>query len=323
MNNIPLVSIIVPVYNIEKYISKCIESVLSQTFKDWELILVDDGSTDNSGKICDEYALKDNRIKAIHKENEGVTATRDRGVKEAQGEFLFFIDGDDYITDNALELFTNKQKENDADLVRGDFVLCDEDGANIRTNRPVYDFNDKYEWLSNCIINEGGYLCNSLIRQCIYIKNSTISNKITISEDLLISFKLFEDIKIVSKLNSQTYFYRQHSYSACHSYNTSDTKIKNTYESILLVVDGISKIRDNYKLNFKNNNILNNIDLLISSRIFIHLFSNKNLLKKHKNNVLKLYIKYFALNYNVQKSTLKSSWKCYLSNWWMATKFII
>ena len=92
MNNIPLVSIIVPVYNIEKYISKCIESVLSQTFKDWELILVDDGSTDNSGKICDEYALKDNRIKVIHKENEGVTATRDKGVKEAQGEFLFFID---------------------------------------------------------------------------------------------------------------------------------------------------------------------------------------------------------------------------------------
>ena len=80
------ISIIVPIYNIEKYIAKCIDSVLSQTFTDWELILVNDGSTDNSGKICDEYALKDNRIKVIHKDNEGVTATRDRGVKEAKGE---------------------------------------------------------------------------------------------------------------------------------------------------------------------------------------------------------------------------------------------
>ena len=113
-----------------------------------------------------------------------------------------------------------------------------------------------YEWLSNCIINEGGYLCNNLIRQCIYTKNSNMPINITMCEDLLISFKLFESIKIASKLNYQTYFYRQHFSSVTHSCNVSETKIKNTYESNLLIVDGISKIRDKYKLNFKKNNIL-------------------------------------------------------------------
>ena len=322
MNNSPKVSIIVPVYNVEKYIPKCIESVLAQTFTDWELILVNDGSTDNSGKICDEYALKDNRIKVIHKENEGVTATRDKGVKTAQGEFLFFIDGDDYISHDALELFINKQKENDADLVRGDFVLCDENSNEINSTIPKFDFENKYDWL-RCVIGEGGYIWNCLIKRYIYINASNLSNEITMSEDLLISFNLFGDLNITNKLNSPTYYYRHHINSACHSYNLSKKKIEKTYKSILLVVKGISDVRDKYKLNFKSNNILSAIDLLISSRIFAHLLCNKNLLKEYKKEIFKIYLKYFALNLNVQISILKVSWKCYLSNWWSITKFII
>ena len=321
MNNIPKISIIVPIYNIEKYISKCIDSVLSQTYKDWELILVDDGCTDNSGKICDEYAQKDSRIKVIHKENEGVTATRHRGVKEAKGEFLFFIDGDDYITENALELFTNKQQENDADLVRGDFVLCNEKVDIIPSKIKNFDFDNKYDWLK-CVIEEGGYIWNSLIKKNLYIDASNISNEITLSEDLLISFKLFEYLDKTHKLNSPTYYYRQHINSACHSYNVSEKKMKETFKSILLVIEGISKVRDKYKFDFKNNNILIDIDLLISSRVFIHLLSNKIFLKEHKKDILKLYIRYFALNLNVQQRILKDSWKCYLSNWWSITKFI-
>ena len=90
------VSIIVPVYQIEKYIRKCIESIQSQTFSDFELILVDDGSKDASASICDEYAKKDNRIKVIHKKNEGVASARNEGIKLSKGKYVCFIDGDDW-----------------------------------------------------------------------------------------------------------------------------------------------------------------------------------------------------------------------------------
>ena len=92
-----LISVVVPVYNVEKYVGQCIESIINQTYKNLEIILVDDGSTDNSGKICDEYAKKDNRIKVIHKENEGVVIARRLGMEKARGKYLGLIDGDDCI----------------------------------------------------------------------------------------------------------------------------------------------------------------------------------------------------------------------------------
>lgn len=100
----PAISVIIPVYKCEKYLSKCIESVLNQTFSDFELILVDDGSPDNSGAICDEYAKKDTRIKVIHKENGGVSSARNEGIRIAVGEYMTFIDSDDYVDDKMLEI---------------------------------------------------------------------------------------------------------------------------------------------------------------------------------------------------------------------------
>lgn len=98
-----LFSVIVPIYNIEKYLCRCIDSVLAQTFGDYELILVDDGSPDNCPAICDEYAKKDARIKVIHKENGGLVSARQAGIKEAVGDYVFHLDGDDAICDDALE----------------------------------------------------------------------------------------------------------------------------------------------------------------------------------------------------------------------------
>lgn len=316
MNNIPLVSIIVPVYNIEKYISKCIESVLSQTFKDWELILVDDGSTDNSGKICDEYALKDNRIKVIHKENEGVTATRDKGVKEAQGEFLFFIDGDDYITDNALELFTNKQKENDTDLVRGNIYQVSENGE-VLMNYISPNFSNVEEWIKY-IIKNGGYICNNLIRKNLYNKYVNIPNNITLCEDLLSSLQLGIGLELVSFIEEITYYYVQRISSAMH---TSNKKPKKEYENYLFLIKELDKIHSLYKQE-KKYRISKIIETLIFDKIFLKLINNKTLLKPHKNEVFILYINYFVFNFNVQWDILNRSWKCYLYNWWCLTKFI-
>lgn len=102
----PKISVIVPVYGGEKYLGECIESILCQTFKDFELLLLDDGSPDHSGDICDRYAQKEDRVRVIHKENEGINATRRRGVREAKGEWVMFVDDDDSLVNGALEKMT-------------------------------------------------------------------------------------------------------------------------------------------------------------------------------------------------------------------------
>lgn len=107
MNESPRISVIVPVYNAEKYLIQCIDSILSQDYTDFELLLINDGSKDKSGLICDEYAQKDQRVKVFHKENSGVSSTRNLGIDKAQGEYIAFIDSDDYVDSNYLSILTN------------------------------------------------------------------------------------------------------------------------------------------------------------------------------------------------------------------------
>jgi len=114
-----VISIIIPVYKVEKYLPRCLDSILAQTFADFECILVDDDSPDNCPAICDEYASKDNRIVVIHRDNKGVAVARDTGLKKAQGEFIYFVDSDDWIEPKSLELLYKKQQETDADIVLG------------------------------------------------------------------------------------------------------------------------------------------------------------------------------------------------------------
>lgn len=120
MNDKNLISIIVPIYNVEKYLKRCIDSIINQTYKKLEIILVDDGSKDNSGKICDKYAKKDIRIKVIHKKNEGVSEARNVGLKVSTGEYIGFVDADDFVEKDMYEKMYKKAKEVDADI-----VICD------------------------------------------------------------------------------------------------------------------------------------------------------------------------------------------------------
>ena len=113
----PKLSVIVPIYNVEQYIHKCVASILSQTFADFELILVNDGSPDNCDKICDEYAIKDNRVKVIHKKNGGVSEARNVGLDAATGEYISFIDPDDWIDKNMYEQTLAYMADNDLDIV--------------------------------------------------------------------------------------------------------------------------------------------------------------------------------------------------------------
>ncbi|WP_346867985.1 MULTISPECIES: glycosyltransferase family 2 protein [unclassified Clostridium] len=115
--NSPIISVIIPIYNVEEFLPKCIDSVLNQTLKNVEIILVDDGSTDNSSIICDEYALLDNRITVIHKKNEGLSASRNIGIDVAKGNYLAFVDSDDWIEESMFEIMYNTIVTNDADMV--------------------------------------------------------------------------------------------------------------------------------------------------------------------------------------------------------------
>ena len=137
-NNLPKISIIIPMYNVEKYLRRCLDSVANQTFQEWQAICVDDGSPDNSGKIAEEYAAKDKRFVVVHKENGGVSNARNIGISRARGQYIMFLDSDDCIHHQTLEIAYKFAVENDADLVswRYDQKLYDVilNGGDINNN---------------------------------------------------------------------------------------------------------------------------------------------------------------------------------------------
>ena len=128
MNKEPMVSVIVPIYNVEKYLKRCIDSILNQTYKNLEIILVDDGSPDKCPEICDEYAKSDKRIKVIHKQNAGVSAARNDGLAIAQGDLIGFVDPDDYIVSEMYECMVNSIETYSSDMVVCGYDYIDENG---------------------------------------------------------------------------------------------------------------------------------------------------------------------------------------------------
>lgn len=143
----PTISVIIPIYNVEQYLNECVESVLRQSLRDLEIILIDDGSTDTSGIICDEYLRQDSRIKVIHQKNGGLSAARNAGLKVAIGDFVYFLDSDDYIESTALEQLVNTIIEEQADAVFFDgyvfFDGCKDDPSVSR-----YERKSRYQTLN-------------------------------------------------------------------------------------------------------------------------------------------------------------------------------
>ena len=146
MENKPLISVIVPVYNVQKYVRKSVESILQQTYKNLEIILVDDGSTDESGKICDTLARSDNRVTVIHKKNGGLSDARNAGLDRATGELIGFVDSDDYIEKNMYEVLEERMRINEADIsCCGRYVVQESDGT-----KTPYFILDREQILSPC-----------------------------------------------------------------------------------------------------------------------------------------------------------------------------
>lgn len=154
----PQISVIVPIYNVEKYIHKCIDSILSQTFTDFELILVDDGSPDKCGDICEQYAIKDDRIKVVHKENGGLSDARNAGMKYVNGIYIVFVDSDDWIESTMIEEMVKLIDEYNADIVQigfyyayKDYLLYD-DRYCCENDKPVV--LDNFSLMKELVINE-------------------------------------------------------------------------------------------------------------------------------------------------------------------------
>lgn len=142
-----LISVVVPVYNVGKYVEQCLNSIINQTYKNLEIILVDDGSTDNSGKICDEFAKKDDRIKVIHKKNGGLSDARNEGMKVVNGEFIAFVDSDDFLDVDFYEYLMKLQNKYNSDITECNFINVYEDKLN------EFKFPKKPE--ENVIVTDG------------------------------------------------------------------------------------------------------------------------------------------------------------------------
>lgn len=207
-----MISIVIPVYNVEKYLAECVDSVLAQTYTDWEAILVDDGATDSSGRMCDEYTKKDSRIRVIHRENGGLSAARNTGLNAAQGEYVYFLDSDDYILPRTLEEIQNTARREQADVVFFDgFVFFDEceadDSVSRYTRQRSYQTETGREILLKLLKNEEYRTAVPLMLfRTEYLREKELSFlEGIIHEDELFTFLVFNANGRVAHCHEQLY----------------------------------------------------------------------------------------------------------------------
>ncbi len=235
----PNISIIIPIYNVEKYLDKCIESVLAQNYNNWELLLINDGSTDNSDKICDKYAYKYSSIKVFHQENKGVSAARNLGIDNAKGEYITFIDSDDYVTSTYLSDLVKY----DSDIIASGFDLWYADGR--PTERKTFEeFNNYYlhnNTLSEAIfIGENKHLwhgpCCKLYKREIIGDNRFVES-LNYGEDHLFNLCVLQNCSSITLVPVSNYIYT-------HYGNVSLTNRRIDYNSMFYYIFKLQKNRE-------------------------------------------------------------------------------
>lgn len=214
MEKIYLVSIIVPIYNVEEYLNCCVESIVNQTYSNLEIILVDDGSPDNCPKICDEWAEKDNRIKVVHKENGGLSDARNAGLEVATGEIVSFIDSDDWIEPNMFETMLNRMIEDDSDIVSCGVKWVEENGKVIRKDTVLNNLVLNPNFAMKELINDRAlkqHVCNKIYKYEL-IKDIPFE-KGKYHEDVFWSYQIVGKAKKISIIIDSFYNYVQRSNS--------------------------------------------------------------------------------------------------------------
>ena len=233
----PEISVIVPIYNVEKYLPQCIDSILAQTFINFEVILVDDGSADNCGEICDEYAEKDNRIIVIHKKNAGVSAARNIGIEAARGEYLMFVDSDDFLECEMLEIMYKATLDLNPDCVASGLKYYFEKSGKIRINAfedaffsMDSEFNKYYKMLTDNFFLAAIY--SKLYKKSIILNNNIrFDERYSILEDGMFVIDYLKRCKKCRCISKPLYFYRQfESFSLMKKYNRNAIEALREYE---------------------------------------------------------------------------------------------
>lgn len=202
-----LISIIVPVYNVEKYLEKCVNSIVNQTYKNLEIILVDDGATDSSGKLCDELAKIDNRIKVYHKENGGLSDARNYGVEKSTGEYIGFVDSDDYIDAEMYEKLYEAIKKENVDVAECNLKIIYPDREELFIEQNYYNVCTKQEYLEEYLKIEKifGSACVRLIKSDVVKKLKFPVGKLY--EDTYYAYDLIEKVDSYVIMNNPYYNY--------------------------------------------------------------------------------------------------------------------
>ena len=299
----PKISVIIPVYNAEKYLSRCIDSVLNQTCQDFELILVNDGSSDLSPKICDDYAQKDSRVKVIHKENCGVSSARNTGLEVVLGEYTTFVDSDDYIDADFFDYAYLKSQESDADIFVSGLVM-EKWAQNNIVERSFYKIETAKNYFSKELLEDWGQkfpaicMCGPC---CKFYKTSIIKNNfiyfdksLSCGEDTYFNLHVLENISKIYFSEKIFYHYRRENefslYSRFH---------KDTYEIHNKVYGKMRKLMIDLHCNIKSIKKFENyyFCLMLGGIHEYFRFYNQNT----KDDKLNL-IKKIALDKNVQKN---------------------
>lgn len=251
----PSLSVIIPVYNVERFLSGCLDSILVQSYTGFECIIVDDGSTDSSGTICDNYATKDNRIRVIHKENGGVCSARNRGLDEAKGEFIVFIDSDDYVTEHYL---ANLMVNSDSDFVVTGFRKFGFNNESCSPTVPLH-FNIKdlpYHWNTPPTMN---YLyCFSVAKRfradLIHQHSIRFNEDLFFSEDMVFNMEYLCHASTISEFPLIDYMYRIENISRDKKFRMSAEQLIPHYTSINNGLNMFQAIAGGKSLSFVRDN---------------------------------------------------------------------
>lgn len=277
------VSVIVPVYKAESYLHKCIDSILQQSFRDFELILVDDGSPDASGRICDEYAKIDQRVSVVHKSNGGVSSARQKGLNMAKGDYVIFVDSDDWVEPDYLSELYNKALRESADMVICDFYEI-ERGVKNRVDCS-FEFVSSDELVKSLFCGFRCFCMNKLVRRSAFTDNSIeFPLDISIGEDMYVMVSLFKAGIIPVYLNRALYNYTIDVNANSLSRNFS----LNHYRDTLRMLDLFRKLmKGHIHYNVCEDYIIHR---LVSRCFYGQLFSSKefkNEMSKYKKNILR------------------------------------
>lgn len=212
-------SIIIPVYNTEKYLTKCLESVLKQNFEDYEILVVNDGSTDSSKDILKEFQRKNSKIKIFNQLNRGLGGARNTGIVNAQGEYLLFLDSDDYLAENAIYILDKYIRRNNPDILAFDCNLTDVND-NIIQRATVKEYNSKYTMLtSQQFLMLEPTSCTKIFKKMLFIDYNILFPEKLWYEDLATVFRIAPLTEKIGYLKEPLYYYVQHEKSITHSAN--------------------------------------------------------------------------------------------------------